>query len=257
MYYIIQKNVFADPRYDEIFRVVKALNLPYEEVEVRRNANSFNYQTNRKDVFVYGSVTLAKAAKNENWKPGSFYGGNHEYENYANGFGNFLLNPNNQIYNFEDKLNWTNHDRLFIKPSQDAKIFTGKVFTKVEWEDFQYYTLNDNNNPITATTKIQISKPQKLIKEARIWIVNRQIVTSSYYHFYDGIEYEEHVSAEGLAFANKMANHYNVADAYVLDIALTLDGWKVVEVNCINSAGFYKADVMAIVMALETFYQQN
>ncbi|MFK7949938.1 MAG: ATP-grasp domain-containing protein [Saprospiraceae bacterium] len=256
MYYIIQKNVFVDPRYDEIFRVLEALNLPFEEVQFFPNSNDFEYKTTRKDVFVYGSVKLAKVTKNFDWQPGSFYGGNHEYVNYANGFGEFLLNPNNQIFDFSDTLDWTNHERLFIKPSQDAKSFTGKVFTKVEWEDFQYYTLSDKRqNRIKSTTKIQTSTPQKLIKEARIWIVNRQIVTSSYYHFYDGIEYEEFVSDEALAFAKQMANHFNVADAYVLDIALTLEDWRVVEVNCINSAGFYKADVKAIVLALEAFYK--
>lgn len=255
MYYIIQKNVFVDPRYDEIFRVLEELNLPYEEIQFLPNSNHFEYETDRKDVFVYGSVKLAKMTKGFDWKPGSFYGGNHEYVNYANGFGEFLLNPNNRIFNFSDALDWSMNDRLFVKPSQDAKAFTGKVFTKVEWEDFQYYTLTDKQqNRISENTKIQISKPQKLIKEARIWIVDSEIVTSSYYHFYDGIEYEEYVSDEALAFAKQMANHFRVADAYVLDITLTLDGWKVVEVNCINSAGFYKADVKAIVLALEDFY---
>jgi len=47
---------------------------------------------------------------------------------------------------------------------------------------------------------------------------------------------------------------YNVANAYVMDIALTFDGWKIMEVNCINSAGFYKGNVKEIIAALENFY---
>ena len=41
------------------------------------------------------------------------------------------------------------------------------------------------------------------------------------------------------------------ARAFVLDTALTPDGPRIVEVNCINSAGFYGADVKCIVVAVE------
>lgn len=58
-----------------------------------------------------------------------------------------------------------------------------------------------------------------------------------------------------LIWSQEVANHFNVAEAYVLDIELTLDGWKVVEANRINSAGFYKADVKVIVLVLEDYYK--
>ena len=41
------------------------------------------------------------------------------------------------------------------------------------------------------------------------------------------------------------------ARAFVLDTALTPAGPRIVEVNCINTAGFYGADVQRIVMAIE------
>ena len=41
------------------------------------------------------------------------------------------------------------------------------------------------------------------------------------------------------------------ARASVLDTALTPDGPRIVEVNCINSAGLYGADVERIVVAVE------
>ena len=60
MYYLIQKNIFQDPRYDEIFHVMKALNLPFQEVRFQPNSTELNIETTRKDIFVYGSVKLAK-----------------------------------------------------------------------------------------------------------------------------------------------------------------------------------------------------
>ncbi len=255
MYYLIQKNVFSDPRYNEIFRALEVLNLPYEVVEFLPNSNSFEYKTSRKDIFVYGSVKLAKVTKDFDWRPGSFYGNNHEYEKYAVGFGTHLINSKSRLVQFADKFDWENEEHLFIKPSQEAKIFTGKVFSKVEWDDFVYYTLSDKKQTkITAQSTILISKANKIIKEARLWIVDDKIVTSSYYLFNDGIPFEETVSEEALAFGQQMANLFRVADAYILDIGLTYEGWKVIEVNCMNSAGFYKANVLNIIKALEAFY---
>ncbi len=255
MYYVIQKNVFQDPRYDEIFRVLDQLNLPFEKVNFHPNSNDFDLKTNRTDVFVYGSVKLAKVTSEFNWTPGSFYGHNHEYKKYALGYGNHILNAESFITEFNKTFEWEENELLFIKPSKDAKVFTGKTFTKPEWEDFVYETLNSSeNNRVLSTTHIQVSKACKLIKEARVWIVNKEVITSSYYLFHDNAEYEENVSEDGLLFAKRMTDIYNVADAYVMDICLTYDGWKIMEVNCINSAGFYKADVMSIITALEKFY---
>ncbi len=256
MYYIIQENVFKDPHYNEIFNVVNELDLDYEVVNFEPNSNFFNFKTDRKDVFVYGSVKLAKIVSEFNWNPGSFYGNNHEFEKYSKGYGKNVINYDSYITSFSNEIDWSKNSRLFIKPSKEAKIFTGKVFNKNEWEDVVFNTLNDKNNDrINESTLIQISKPYTLIKEARIWIVNKKVITSSYYKFHGNIDYEEEVAADGLEFAKKMANTYSVADAYVMDIVFTYDGWKIMEVNCINSAGFYKGDVKKIITALEDYYK--
>lgn len=255
MYYIIQKNVFQDPRYDRIFEVMQELNLNYEEVAFKPYSNELDLETSRKDVFVYGSVKLAKVTAAYDWSPGSFYGGNHEYEQYAAGYGKHTINHGSLVCLFSDQLEWPADSRLFIKPSKDAKVFTGKVFHEPEWKDFVYEKLNDpQNTRVTVNTPIQVSRPYTMVKEARVWIVGQKVVTSSYYKFHGDIEFEENVALDGLEFAQRMADHYCVADAFVMDIALTFEGWRIVEVNCINSAGFYKGDVKKIVQALEEFY---
>ncbi|BDD12068.1 hypothetical protein FUAX_45000 (plasmid) [Fulvitalea axinellae] len=255
MYYIIQKNVFQDSRYDEIFKVMNELNLEYEEVQFKPNSTEFDFKTKRKDIFVYGSVKLAKVTAEFDWHPGSFYGNNHEFKKYSAGYGVHSINYGSYICEIKEKIDWSKSPSLFIKPSEEAKIFTGKIFNQYEWNDFIYYKLNDpNEKRITEKTKIQISEPYHLTKEARIWIVGKKVVTSSYYRFHGNTEYEENVSQIGLEFAKKMAELFNVADAYVMDIAYTLNEWKIMEINCINSAGFYKGDVKKIILALEKFY---
>ncbi|MFK7972839.1 MAG: ATP-grasp domain-containing protein [Bacteroidia bacterium] len=255
MYYLIQKNVFQDPRYDRIFEVMEELGLEYESVEFKPRSIEFDMKTDRKDIFVYGSVKLAKVTADFDWTPGSFYGHNHEFEHYAKGYGEHTINYGSYICTLGDSIDWATHRQLFIKPAKDAKVFTGKVFNEHEWKDFVYEKLHEAEHArVSESTLIQVSKPYAIFKEARVWIVGKKVVTSSYYRFHGDVEFEEHVAAEGLAFAQRMADLYNVADAYVMDIAMTMDGWKIMEVNCINSAGFYKGDVKRIVLALEDFF---
>lgn len=255
MYYVIQKNVFREPRYDQIFDVMHELNLDYEIIEFAPESDQFNLKTERTDIFVYGSVKLAKLTANNDWTPGSFYGNNHEFERYSKGYGEHVINHGSYIRTFTDEIDWADSPSLFIKPSKDAKVFTGKVFSEPEWNDFVYQKLNDpTDQRVHKQTEIQVSTPYYLVKEARVWIVGKKVITSSYYKFHGNADFEEDVAPDGLNFAQEMTELYNVADAYVMDIAYTLDGWKIMEINCINSAGFYKGDVKKIIQALEKFY---
>lgn len=132
------------------------------------------------------------------------------------------------------------------------------MFNEYEWNDFVYNKLNDpEEQRVNQQTEIQVSQPYDLIKEARVWIVGNKVITSSYYKFHGEVEFEENVAPDGLNFAQQMAELYTVADAYVMDIALTHAGWKIMEVNCINSAGFYKGNVKDIILALEELYKDK
>ncbi len=213
---------------------------------------NFAFKTDLENVFVYGSVKLAKLAQQYKFKPGSFYGGNHSFEIYSKYYGENLLNFDSEISEFGKKLKWEIGEEKFIRPSQDAKVFTGKKFTEIKWNDFVEQTLNNKEKiPLNKDTKIQITQPKRIYKEARIWIVDGKVVTSSYYLFHGNIEFEENVGINGINFAEKMAKIYEVADAFVMDICLTNEGWKIVEINCVNSAGFYKADIEKLITALE------
>lgn len=54
-----------------------------------------------------------------------------------------------------------------------------------------------------------------------------------------------------VVFAKAMLDIYQPAKAFVLDIAITLFGPKIIEVNNINSSGFYASNIEDIVVAIE------
>jgi hypothetical protein len=257
MFFLIQSNISVDPDYPRLFKALEELQLPYEAVHISKETEILEPKTERTDVFVIGSVKMARLAKQHpNWSPGSFYGESHSFEAYAAHYRGNLLNEVAEVFQIGEPLIWKEGERKFIKPYKDAKLFTGKLFTKTDWEDFVYYMLHDPNRPrFTADKLMQASKPQHILKEARLWIVGGQIVGSSYYKFHGDLQFEKDLPAEALSFAEQMIDAYQPAEAFVLDICLTYEGWKVVEVNCINSAGFYpNLNIKALLKALDLYF---
>ena len=256
MYYLIQSNIYSDPDHHKTFEVLDDLGFEYEAIELDASMKTITIKADRKDVFVYGSVKLARLTKaNTNWNPGSFYGGNHNSKINANYYKNNLLNYPITVSKFADTLQWKPNETKFIKPYQDAKIFTGRIFTETKWVDF---VKNELENPKTkllnTNSLVQISSPKKIFKEARVWIVGKKVIASIYYKFHGDMLFETNVEEEGIKFAEKMIHVFNVADAFVMDICLTNEGWKIVEINCINSAGFYHLNPRILFRALDIYF---
>ena len=54
------------------------------------------------------------------------------------------------------------------------------------------------------------------------------------------------VKQEIVEYAQRMVDVWQPAKAFVIDVAETNEGLKVIEINNINSAGFYEADVVLL-----------
>lgn len=259
MYVLIQSNLHKDPDFGKIFTVLEELQIPYEKIELNASLSKHEISQVRNDVFVYGSVKMAMLGKeNTHWKPGSFYGENHLFEVNSAYYKDNLLNYGTEVKAFSEKLDWKQQEQKFIKPYKVAKLFTGNVFTKTKWENFVENSLQNPNNPLlNEKSLVQISIPRDIIKEARLWIVGGKIVEAVYYRILKDIPFEESVEKQGIEFAQRMISIFNVAEAFVMDICLTDIGWKIVEVNCINSAGFFpNTHIKKIFKALNDYYSE-
>lgn len=257
MYFLVQSNIYSDPDHDRIFKVLEELNIAYEKIHLDASISKIEVSPDRNDVFVYGSVKLARLAKaNKDWYPGSFYGGNHLFEVYSQHYRGHLLNYEVEVFKFSESIEWKEGEQKFIKPYKEAKIFTGKVFTELKWNDFVANSLENPRTPMLhKDSLVQASTSRKILKEARLWIVGNQIIDAVYYQFHGDVLFEKEVTSEGIAFAEKMIETFSVAEAFVMDICLTTEAWKIVEINCINSAGFYpNSNVNALVKALNIYF---
>lgn len=83
--------------------------------------------------------------------------------------------------------------------------------------------------------------------------MDRRVVTTSLYKRDEQVLHDTHIDDDVLGFAQRMAQEPWQPDrAYVLDVSLDLERQtRVIEVNTLNAAGFYAADIQKLVKALE------
>ena len=84
-----------------------------------------------------------------------------------------------------------------------------------------------------------------------MFVVRGKVVTASLYKQGNVVRSSELVDDDVMYFAARMIHRWQPANAFVIDIADTPDGFKIIEINNINSAGFYAADCQKIVAAIE------
>jgi hypothetical protein len=150
-----------------------------------------------------------------------------------------------------------NGERVFIRPAEDSKYFNGGVMDAEEVRAWRDALVRGERSPVRCSsrmsgdTQVVCGPPATIYKECRFFVVDGAVVAWSTYKQGGNVVATEDVDPVSLDHAQACVQAWQPARAFVLDTALTPDGPRIVEVNCINSAGFYGADVQRIVMAIE------
>jgi len=142
---------------------------------------------------------------------------------------------------------------FFARPTKDTKSFSGQPFTKDSWDEWSK-EIEDSSmkQTLTRETQILVAPLKTIQQEIRCWIVDGKPVTISQYKIGSRVNYlNMDNNQEAMIFAKQMCKLYCPADAFVIDICLYQDDYKVVEINCINCSGFYDGDMSKLIQALE------
>ena len=257
MFYLVQTNIFKEENYDMLTHHMERMGLEYEIVRVIPFIGEMEFTTERRDAWCFGAVKMAHITSQYGFYPGSMYNDNHDHEVYGPYYGENMLNAEGIVMKFSDPLpedeKWT---MFFARPTKDTKIFSGQIFMRHSWDEYvEQCKQSDSVNIIEDETHILISPLKNIHQEIRCWVVNKKVITMSQYKLgtrvtYKNMDHDE----EALQFAQSMVNLYQPADAFVIDICRTDEGMKVVEVNCINCAGFYDMNMPKLLNALEEFF---
>lgn len=253
MYYVIEENVFKKHNFDNLLSNLERLGLEYETVDFLPGTDRFEYRTARKDVFPFCSPKMSRLSKQLDWHPGSRLCENHDYEVYRQYYRDNLLNYDSRIIQFGDEV--SGNLPFFARPTENTKAFTGRVFTAEEWRAFQEAQLADGGRGIlNEHTSIQISSVKYLQNEIRFWIVQGEIATASVYNM--GGEYflGSMIDEAASDFVKGMVKLFEINDTFTMDVCLADGEYKIIECGCTNSAGFYKADINKLLIALENAY---
>ena len=140
MYYIIQENLFREEGHAKLINTLVRFDIEHELIKILPGEEELKFKTKEINVFVFGSLKLARLSKKYNWNPGALITENHDYEVYSKYYKEHLLNYDSRIFKFGEDFQWLD-DYHFIRPCLDSKVFTGKLFYKGDWEEYRYHMI--------------------------------------------------------------------------------------------------------------------
>jgi hypothetical protein len=255
MYYILQENLYREYHYKTLLEYLQRYKLPYEEIKWRPFVEDVDVVTDRKDVWVFGSNTLAVASSKLGWNPGSLYNADtHDWEVQSKYYD--MLNRNAFVQEIGDPLPEKLPEYFFARPTKDTKSFSGQIFTRASWSEW-ISDLNDSNlkQKLSEETKVVLASLKTTQQEVRVWVVNGEPITASQYKIGSRVNYlnMDH-NEEVFIFVREQAKRFQPAKAFVMDICLWEDEYYVLEVNCINCSGFYDVNMSKLIQSLENTF---
>jgi len=252
MFWVIQEDLFQENGREVLLDILKRFNVPHQVVKVVPFSHELLPEVTETDnIIVNGSVLLSRIARKRGWSPGGFLNDNFDYKVWHPLLKDHLLNDDAVFCTVENAFPSPTWSDVFIRPQLDNKSFNGQVMTLDTFIEWKAGILVGDNSQVFPDTEVIYATPKRVGQEHRHFIVDGKVITSSRYKLNGRSNQQEGADAHIVEFAEKMAAIFSPSRFFVLDTYITGDEIGVVELGCGCNAGFYKADVQKLVMALE------
>ncbi len=257
MHWILQNNLFNESGWETLRQTLQRFSLPFSEHKVIPFVGELlpPPDLTHQNVICFGAYSMRHVARQFGWNPGVFDLSDFDFQLQRAHWGAHMLNAQSQVMRFADASFFAEH--LFLRPVNDSKNFAGKVFSRTEFNHWQAQVLQMpecDPGGLTPDTLIQLSTPRQIYAEYRFWLVKGQIVTHSLYKRGQQVVYAPQVDARFVDFVRARAAEWLPLETLVMDVCDCEDGIKIVEINTLNAAGFYAADMQRLVIALQEGY---
>lgn len=274
MHWVLQDNMFNETGYADLIDALVRNNISFSQHKVIPFIGEIvpapTFDTT--NVMCMGSYSLRHYAQKMGWTPGVFDLEPFDFTQQMVHWKDYLLNADSVVCRFEDAV--FTSDTMFVRPIQDSKVFSGGVMSRESFTEWQHNVCkldDDYGDSLTKDTIIQLNNLQDIYAEYRFWIVRQKIVTASLYKRGNRVIHSSQVDVNVHDFVNMVLNtEFNVTninthcqnvgwrpqEAFVIDIADTPNGFKIVEINTINSSGFYAGDMNKLVLTLHSEFSQ-
>lgn len=258
MHWILQTNVCGEENWNNLVKSLERLGISYSIHKVIPFICELTDPPVLSDnnAILIGSYSLRHYAKKHNLVPGVFDLEPYDFQQQLQHWGDHMLNADSIVTEFKNA-NPTD-DFFFCRPVLDSKSFSGAVFSKEEFYEWKRKIVvlgEDYGSSLDGASVIQISSLKKIFAEYRFFIVNGKISTASKYKQGDKLLLKnidvELKGSELEAFVLARLSEWQPLPSFCIDIAETPNGLKVVEINTINSSGFYDIDVQKFINDME------
>ena len=209
------------------------------------------------DFIPYGSVLLTRISKERNWKGVHYDLTKLNYDNFVT---NHPMMLNQNVLSIIEAVKFLTgldpDQEWFTRPSNDDKRYAGIVMKAGEIIDWfnDMMSVPEGSYRAEPDVKVVLDQPKKILAEWRWFIVGGKIVSGSMYRAHDQMRLIRETDQQVIDEAQGIADIWLPCDCVVMDTALTFQGVKVIEFNCINSSGFYDNDIKAIFTALWAYH---
>lgn len=265
--WIVQKNLFNERGYDDFVGTIERMGFEHISVKVVPFSGELIPEiTETEGVVAYGSTSLIRQAQQRKWNPGVFFNKNFTYTACNYFWGLHMLNYTSKAVPFS-QIKIPLGEERFIRPNDDLKAFNGAVISGENFAEWQEEVLNAGSTTLGPDTLCVVAPLQDIAVEYRFFVVDQKIATSSIYKLGNTV-IAKLVAARVLAnrsvtdddvftYTQKRIAEWRPADAFVIDVARLHDGsFRIIEINCINSAGFYACDTSKIIQAISDYYEK-
>jgi hypothetical protein len=246
MHWVIQSNLFKPDTLARLMHALRCFELPYSLVEIPAGGNTLLPDVApRGKVFACGALKMAAICRAKGWSPGSFLNANFDSGVWEKQLPQHFLNAGAEIC-LAEAIAFGASETRFLRPALDNKLFDGQVLSGAQWR-----ALYLASSHAMAGHQVLIAPVRQIQREYRVFMVQARAVTCPLYKMGGKPLLSTDVESDVIDYANALAQLWQPAEAYVIDIGRTEAGLKFIEFNNINSASFYACDEQKIVAALE------
>ena len=134
---------------------------------------------------------------------------------------------------------------FFVRPDAGVKLFAGKVMDVHEFRRLVDQAPSLHGMALAQDTSVYVNEPIEIEMELRTWYVGGKVAAVVGYRRNGRIdpwdlEDDDPLRDRIVEFAIEQGRKLDEAEVFVLDVGVTPDGLKVVEINCIHTSGFYR-----------------
>ena len=268
--WIIQDNLIAENDRNQFHQACDELGIAHSEVKVIPFSDElpeFPVDDEYENIY-YGSTSFINNIYEKFDAPvGLFY--DHEtfsMENYIGQWGKYMLNADAHVLTIENFLKrpmiWQIHPIIgiyFIRPDGDGKEFDGQTGKYEELKEM-IERMMKYETPLTMESKVLVGPAYNIHREWRNYVVDGKVVTSSRYRKNFRLSKSaEDIPEDMTKFVEDRCKEYQPHDVFAMDIAEVKDDGEmkyfIIECGCMNSVGFYHADIKKYVQALTNYIE--